>query len=139
MQWNFAVCVIILTHMIVTRGMYFLFYFWKSGTQYSIRTCAELSMLCPAIRFATTSKIDLMQDRCDLYEQMGEASKALMGYSQMLNYIEPGPENDDQYLKLAHKICEVNHSFIDSEYASTDLNFESLDSSTFSTTGDLLV
>ena len=67
----------------------------------------NLACVCAAIKHAVTNKIELMEERCSLYEQMGEMSKALMGYTQILNHMEPKPENDDKYLKLARKVCEV--------------------------------
>ena len=64
-------------------------------------------ILHAAIKHAVTNKIELMEERCSLYEQMGEMSKALTGYTQILNHLEPTPENDDKYLKLARRVCEV--------------------------------
>ncbi|XP_076462088.1 general transcription factor 3C polypeptide 3-like [Babylonia areolata] len=65
--------------------------------------------LTQAIRFGE-NKMELMQEKCLLYEELGEMPKALIGYTQMLNYIDPGPEHDEKYLALARKLCETYHN-----------------------------
>ena len=67
-----------------------------------------------AIRFASADKrLELMQERICWYEQTGQGSKALSGYSHMLTAMDSGPASgdrcdDDQYLQLARKVCQVS-------------------------------
>lgn len=60
-----------------------------------------------AIRCATSNKIELMMQRCSLYEQLGERNKALQGYTQILRIMSQESNMDDKYLTLARNLCKV--------------------------------